>query len=142
MRFRDEDLCIAFLLMRLGIGFTFFFFGMKKLFMYADIAGIFQQRFAESWLPGFMVTAFSYSIPFVETILGALLVLGLFTRPVLYLIGFTMVSLNFGLAVIGDSPGVAKNIPYLLLIGLDIILLNYNKYSLDNLLFAAYSSDD
>ncbi len=140
MRIRDEDACIAFLVMRLGMGFTFFFFGLRKVLMYPGIADIFRERFAETWLPDILVAAFGYSIPFVELILGALVVLGLFTRPALYLMGLTMVTLNFGLAVEGDSQGVAKNIPYLILIGLDILLLNYNKYSLDNLLFQTYAS--
>jgi thiosulfate dehydrogenase [quinone] large subunit len=80
-------------------------------------------------------------LPFAEIILGSLLLLGLFSRPALYLGGLLLIVLNFGLLVRGDGNVAKSNIAYLIIIALDIILLNYNKYSLDNLLFGKVSKN-
>jgi thiosulfate dehydrogenase [quinone] large subunit len=139
MKFRENDICFAFLLLRLMLGIVFFFAGLMKILDYSTIIEYFQSSFAETWLPGFMVTIFAYTVPFAEAILGILLFFGLLTRPALYLSGLLLVLLNFGLIIRGDGDIAKANIPYLVIIALDIILLNYNKYSLDHMLFGMSS---
>ncbi|HDS00446.1 MAG TPA: DoxX family protein [candidate division Zixibacteria bacterium] len=135
MKLRENDICFGFLILRLMVGIVFFMAGLFKLLDYMTIVGYFQSSFAETWLPAFLVTIFAYVLPFAETILGILIFFGLLTRPALYLAGLLLVVLNFGLIVRGDGGDAKSNIPYLIIIALDIILLNYNKYSLDHLLF-------
>ena len=142
MKIRGGDACFAFLILRLGIGITFFLAGLNKLMNYSGVIDSFPGNFAGTWLPGFLVTWFAHTLPFAEIILGFLLIVGLFTRPALYLAGLLMVVLNFGLLVRGDSDKAAGNIPYLIVIALDIMLINYNKYSLDQLLFGMISDFD
>lgn len=135
MNLRERDLSFAFLVMRLGVGITFLVYGINKFMNYSGVVGYIQDKFAETWLPGFMVAGFAHITPVAEFGLGLLVALGLFTRPALYLLGLFMLSLNFGLAVAGESDKVARNIPYIILLGIDIALLNYNRYSLDSVLF-------
>ena len=141
MKLRDIDLNYAFLSMRVALGMTFFLIGFNKIINYGVIVPKLQSGFTETWLPDIMVSAYVHALPFAELILGLLVAVGLFTRPAMYLTGILMITLNFGLLVKGDSAGAKKNIVYILLIGLDIILLNYNKYSLDQLLFGSLSDD-
>ncbi|NIS16354.1 MAG: DoxX family membrane protein [Aliifodinibius sp.] len=135
MKLRENDICFTFLVLRLMVGIVFIMAGLSKLLDYTGVIGYFQTSFGETWLPAFLVTIFAYLLPFVEAILGVLIFFGLLTRPALYLAGLLLVVLNFGLIVRGDGSAAKGNIPYLIIIALDIILLNYNKYSLDHLLF-------
>jgi thiosulfate dehydrogenase [quinone] large subunit len=139
MKLRENDICFAFLITRLMLGVVFFLAGINKIFDYGAIIGYFQTSFGETWLPHFLVTIFAYALPIAETVLGFLIFFGLLTRPALYIAGLLLVVLNFGLIVRGDGGNAKANIPYLIIIALDIILLNYNKYSLDHLLFGMSS---
>jgi thiosulfate dehydrogenase (quinone) large subunit len=138
MHFRESDMNFGFLILRLTIGLTFLMAGINKLLNFSTTVDYLQGGFVETWLPGFIVAPFAYVLPFAEAVLGGMIVLGFMTRPALYLTGFLMLSLNFGLLVKSDHAGVARNIVYLVVIGLDIMLLNYNKYSLDNLFFGSF----
>jgi len=135
---RHGDICFGFLIMRLAVGLTFFMAGLNKLFNYSGTVQNFIERFSTTWLAGAPVSIFAQALPFVEVGLGGLVILGLFTRGALYLLGLLMLTLIFGLQVERSAQAV-QNIPYLLLIGLDIILLSYNKYSLDGLFFGRHS---
>jgi thiosulfate dehydrogenase [quinone] large subunit len=135
MFFREKDLGLAFLILRLAAGMTFFMAGLNKLLNYPGVIDNIKGGFAETWMPDFLLNIFLYPLPFIELAVGALIVLGLFTRVVLILAGLLMLALNFGLLVRTDNAGAAKNIPYIIIIALDIMLINYNKYSLDNWFF-------
>jgi len=135
MFFREKDLSFAFLILRLAVGMTFFMAGLSKVLNYPGVIENLKGGFMETWMPGFLLNIFLYPLPFIELGLGALIVLGLFTRFALYLTGLLMLVLNFGLLARGDNAGAAKNIPFIVIIALDIMLINYNKYSLDNWFF-------
>jgi thiosulfate dehydrogenase [quinone] large subunit len=141
MNLNKIDLSFAALVMRLGVGLAFFMAGLGKILNFnVRVTGM-EDSFTETWLPDFLVSIFANLLPFAEIILGSLLLLGLFLRPALYLGGLLLIVLNFGLLVRGDGNVAKSNIAYLIIIALDIILLNYNKYSLDNLLFGKVSKN-
>jgi hypothetical protein len=50
-----------------------------------------------------MVMPFAYAIPFTETISGALIFLGLFTRIGLTLSGLLLIGLTFGVVMLGQT---------------------------------------
>ena len=60
------------------------------------------QSFHTTFLPDFLVRPFALSVPPVEAVLGTLVCLGLFTRPVLIAGGLWMVALVFGTTVRQD----------------------------------------
>ncbi len=67
------------------------------------------KQFESAWLPAPLVKAFGYALPFVELVLGALLVVGLFRDATLLATGLLLLVLTFGQAVLG-SPGVFNNL--------------------------------
>jgi hypothetical protein len=71
---------IAYALMRITLGVVFLFYGIGK-FMggIGNFVGGMNQQFSGK-LPAAMVMPFAYAIPFAETISGALIFFGLFTR--------------------------------------------------------------
>lgn len=78
------DRALAFCLLRLLLGVNFFGHGFIRL-LHGDAAfaaGMVHQLSATP-LPAPFVNAFGRAVPFVEIILGTLLILGLLTRPVL-----------------------------------------------------------
>ena len=58
---------------------------------------------------------FAYFTPFAETISGALILFGLFTRVGLTLSGLLLIGLTFGVVMLGQAPTVAHNLQYVLL---------------------------
>ncbi|PYS81300.1 MAG: hypothetical protein DMF70_09485 [Acidobacteria bacterium] len=78
-----------------------------------------------------MVMPFAYFIPFAETISGALILLGLFTRAGLTLSGVLLVGLTFGLVMLGQAPIVAHNLQYALVNFVLLWLVDLNRFSLD-----------
>ena len=85
-------------------------------------------------LPAAMVMPFAYFIPFAETISGALVVLGLFTRVGLTLSGVLLIGLTFGLVILGQAPTVAHNLQYVLLNFVLLWFVDFNSISIDSLI--------
>lgn len=135
MKLQDRDLRFGALLLRLLIGLLLLVAGINKLIVYRDVVERISSGFAEAWIPEPLVVGFVMVLPIAEVLLGLLLTVGLWTRPALYLTGLLLIVLNFGLLARGDTAGAAKNVPYVIVIFLDTILLSYNTYSLDALLY-------
>ena len=82
-----------------------------------------------------MVMPFAYFIPFAETISGALILLGLFTRVGLTLSGVLLIGLTFGVVILGQAPTVAHNLQYVLLNFVLLWFVEWNGLSLDALIW-------
>jgi thiosulfate dehydrogenase (quinone) large subunit len=125
---------IAYALLRVTLGVTFLFYGIGKFKSgVTNFVGGMNQQFSGK-LPAAMVMTFAYAIPFAETISGALLVLGLFTRFGLTLAGLLLIGLTFGMVILGQAPTVAHNLQYALIIFVLLWLSDLNWISLDRLL--------
>jgi thiosulfate dehydrogenase [quinone] large subunit len=85
-------------------------------------------------LPAAMVMPFAYTIPFCEVIGGALILLGLFTRLGLTIIGLLLIGLTFGVVVLGDPSTVAHNLQYALINFVLLWFVDLNRFSIDGLL--------
>lgn len=125
------------LLLRLGVGLTFFFSGLGKVMGgMAGVTGFFGSLGIP--LPGLMAPFVSY----LELIGGLLLILGLFTRPVsLLLIGVMLVAMltvNIGGVMEEGLPRGFNSIRtelLLLLGGASLVILGGGLLSLDEAFF-------
>ena len=125
---------IAYALTRITYGVIFLFYGIGKIRGgVSNFVGGMNQQFSGK-LPAAMVMPFAYFIPFAETISGALILLGLFTRVGLTLSGLLLIGLTFGVVILGQAPTVAHNLQYVLLNFLLLWLVDLNRYSVDGLL--------
>ena len=125
---------IAYALTRITYGVIFLFYGIGKIRGgVSNFVGGMNQQFSGK-LPAAMVMPFAYFIPFAETISGALILLGLFTRIGLTLSGLLLMGLTFGVVILGQAPTVAHNLQYVLLNFLLLWLVDLNRYSVDGLL--------
>ena len=97
-----------------------------------NFAGGMNQHFAGK-LPAALVLPFAYALPFLEVLVGALLVLGLFQFAALVLAALLMLGLTFGTVILGDPPTVAHNLQYAFVIFILLYLAEHNGYSVDRL---------
>ncbi|HEY8226273.1 MAG TPA: DoxX family protein [Pyrinomonadaceae bacterium] len=124
---------LAYTLTRITYGLIFLFYGIGKIRGgVGAFVGSMNQQFSGK-LPAAMVMPFAYFIPFAETISGALILLGLFTRGGLTLSGVLLIGLTFGLVILGQAPIVAHNLQYVLINFLLLWFVEFNAVCLDSL---------
>lgn len=124
----------AYALLRSTLGVVFLAAGVGKIMAgVGAFASGTQQDFAGK-LPGALVLAFAYALPFLEVAAGLMLVAGLFNYFGAVLTGLLMIALTFGKLIEGDTATVAHNLSYSVIVFLLIWFSDYNGYSLDRLM--------
>ncbi len=89
----------AILFARLILGFIFFMAGAWKVFSLGPLEHarrLFVEPYARTFLPRWSLWATGTTVPFVELIAGALLLIGLRTRQALLALGAVLVLVTFG----------------------------------------------
>ena len=133
---------VAYALLRITFGVVFLFSGIGKVRSgVSNVAGSMLQQFSGK-LPAVLVQPFVYVLPFAETILGALIVLGLFTPGALSFSGLLLVALTFGTVMLGEFPTVAHNTQYALANFVLLWLSDLNRVSVDWLIRGNKSAVD
>jgi thiosulfate dehydrogenase (quinone) large subunit len=125
------DRKLAYLLLRLTLGMSLFIRGVGRLAHLGAFADGLVKLFAQTWLPAFLVRPFALGLMFVETIVGLLLIFGLWTRFALLLGALSMIALVFGTALLADWNTQAIQMLYALIYAALIATREYNSYSVD-----------
>lgn len=86
---------------------------------------------AKSYLPPASILAFSYVVPFVEAIVGVLLLLGLYTRQTLYLGLVLMALFAFGNTTIENWDAITSELLHAAYMGTLLVLLPKDRFSVD-----------
>ena len=88
----------AILFARLVLGLVFFMAGVMKVFQLGPLehARKYFLPFSDTFLPTWSLWAVGVTIPFIELIGGALVLLGLRTRDALIALGMVLVIVTFG----------------------------------------------
>ena len=130
----STDAAVA-LFLRVGIGFLFFFAGLNKFLRDGGALGVADsmlERFGDTFIPQFLLVPYVYVLPYAEILCGALLIVGLFSRPAILFACALLVSLAFGLFVDQNGDTAAKVINYLLVTSVALWFISRdNRYSLD-----------
>jgi thiosulfate dehydrogenase [quinone] large subunit len=121
----------TYLLVRLPIGMSFLGHGLQRLPILTKFSNGMMTSFGKSFIPGALVLPFSFGLPFVELLLGILLLLGLFTRFATVLGVITMLALIFGSTSLGQWDGVFIQLMYSAYLVLLCYFLPYNTVSID-----------
>ncbi len=128
-----KDAKIAYLLIRLTMGLNFFMHGAVRIFGNLDK---FRDKvvtdFQETWLPQPMVELFATTLPFVELTIGALLLVGLFTRQAIIAGAVAMMVLIFGTSLRQDWALVGSQIVYSLFFYFLMRYASDNIWALDS----------
>jgi len=89
----------AILVARLILGFIFFMAGVWKVFTLGPVEHarrLFVEPYAQTFLPHWSLWTTGVTVPVVELVAGALLLLGLWTRAALLALGAVLVLVTFG----------------------------------------------
>ncbi|MDX2301149.1 MAG: DoxX family membrane protein [Microscillaceae bacterium] len=130
------DQHLAFLVLRAALGLNILMHGLVRL-----RAG--SRKFSESLVKDFegtpltpgLVAWFGYSLPPLESILGFLLLMGLFTQPVLLIGGMLIILLILGKSFQADWQTVSFQMIYVLIYAILLWLRPANYFSVDTLIF-------
>lgn len=122
---------LAFVLGRLLLGVNFLMHGLVRIPKLAVFRAGIEQEFAASPLPPALVSLFATALPFAEGIIGALLLLGLFTRPALVAAMLLIMSLVFGSSLLEKWTLVGDQLVYGLYIITLVLHLQRNRLCLD-----------
>lgn len=128
---------IAVLIMRLLLGFIFFFQGFGKVFKFG-LENVYKNFFLNSYsdlLPDFLLLITAYYTSLIELIAGLLLIIGLKTNYALYALASVLVIVTIGHGLkepIWDLSHVMYRTA--LLIPLLLLPKNLDIYSIDNLI--------
>ena len=95
---KNLNRAVAILFARLVLGLIFFMAGVMKVFQLGPLehARKYFLPFTDTFLPAWSLWAVGVTIPFIELIAGALLILGLRTRDALIVLGCVLVVVTFG----------------------------------------------
>lgn len=123
----------AYVLVRLLLGFSFLMHGVNRFLsgLPAFRDGLVQE-FADTPLPTGLVSGFGYVLPVVEFLVGALLVLGAFTRWALLAAGVIVAALVFGASLVAFWEGLVSQLLHGALAAWLLWHLPANGYSLDS----------
>ena len=128
------DRKLGYLVLRFLLGLSIFMHGLSRLPHLQEFADGLVKMFADTVLPAMLVRAFGLALVFVESAVGLLLLLGLWTREALLVGSATMALLVFGTALRSDWNIVAIQLLYALIYAVLLAAREYNAYSLDALM--------
>ena len=106
------DQRLAYLLLRLTLGINILLQGAVRLPTLGAFAQGMVQQFADSLLPSVAVRLFGLLLPFLETGIGLLVTVGLWTRWALVAGGLLIAALVFGTALRSDWQTLAIQMLY------------------------------
>jgi thiosulfate dehydrogenase [quinone] large subunit len=110
------------------LGLIFLFFGIGKLADVSAFAGFLRTQFEKTWLPPVLVGIFGHVLPFAETLLGALLVVGLFRNGALFAAGVLLLLLTFGQILLGQAQVVFFNTGYVFMTAALLFLAEHDGW--------------
>ena len=133
-----SDSSLAYAIFRLTFGVNIMFRGIVRIMNGLDtFAGGMLKQFEMTWFPPSLIDTFAHTLPWIETALGLLLILGLWTRPALVVGGLMMTSLTFGTMFLQNFDLAWLQLTYAIGFFLLLAARAWNVISLDALLFGS-----
>ena len=123
---------LGFLMARVGLGANLFFHGLVRLPKLQGFVAGMEAKFAESMLPGFMVTATAYTIPIVELLIGIALILGIGTRWALLATTIQMMVLTSGCCFVEDWGPINSQMFLLAMSAVMMANIDLNRLAITN----------
>jgi uncharacterized membrane protein YphA (DoxX/SURF4 family) len=152
--FKGEAWACFFL--RMWIGMRLMFAGLTKFLTENDdgkwkfdtekpeviMGSITETMKANTAIPEVMLGQYATVLPWALLIVGAAVMLGLFTRVSLFLAGGLVLSLSFGLMLLPDDTAAVERGVEIIVVALALLTVKHNTGAVDNLIGLAFSKDD
>ena len=130
---KQKTIELAYLILRLTMGVNMFTHGVARILDLDKFNGWLISQFSNTILPEFIVSISSYMIPFVELIIGILLILGLFTSRTLLVGALLIVALVFGSGLQENWNVMSSQMIYAIFFFILSYLIELNRFSLDRI---------
>ncbi|MGC2059251.1 MAG: DoxX family protein [Candidatus Sulfotelmatobacter sp.] len=129
---RPDDRSLAYALLRVTLGLNIFMHGTSRLLagVGSFVTGM-TKMFQNTLLPTAVVVPFGYALPWLEAVLGILIIIGLRTREALVSGALLMLALTFGTALRQDWDVAGIQLLYSAVYAALIAALRYNGLSVD-----------
>jgi thiosulfate dehydrogenase [quinone] large subunit len=127
---------LGYLVLRLCLGLNLMVHGIARIFFgnFQPYVAFFMKGFVGGPLPLGLVREFLVVLPFVELLLGLLVLIGLATRYSLLACGLVMFFLLFGTCLMQNWNAAQIQMLYTFLITYMLMNIEWNRWSLDRLL--------
>lgn len=128
----------AISIVRIFLGFLFFFQGYDAVFNIGigKVIATYKEGFSSKGVPSVLTTLAALFTSYTELICGALLILGLFEIPALYLLGLNLIVAAIGFGMNNPLWDMRHAFPRLLLLLILLIVpIEWHKWSLDFVFF-------
>lgn len=127
-----DDRSLAYALLRVTLGLNIFMHGTSRLLagVGSFVTGM-TKMFSNTLLPTAVVVPFGYALPWLEAVLGILIIIGLRTREALVSGALLMLALTFGTALRQDWDVAGIQLLYSAVYAALIAALRYNGLSVD-----------
>ncbi|EKQ67077.1 putative membrane protein [Leptolyngbyaceae cyanobacterium JSC-12] len=139
---RRKDVSLAYVLLRILFGISFFMTGFGKIGGIGGFANAMVDMFKDTFLPPELVRITAAIIPPAEVIIGLLMLLGLFTRGALIGGFVVMMILHTGVTLLKNWDTAANQLIYCLIFFLLLAGVGFNTFSLDQFIARKRSSTD
>lgn len=123
---------IAYLFLRLAMGINMLGHGAVRIPKLQAFSDGMVQTMSKGWLPEALVKPWGMALPFIEFVIGLLLLLGLFTQKSLFAGAFLIVILLFGSSTIENWEAMGSQMIYAVIFYILILKIEDNKISLDH----------
>jgi thiosulfate dehydrogenase [quinone] large subunit len=132
---RQRDFAIAYLLLRSTLGLNIFMHGVSRLLAgLAAFAASLVPMFQKTFLPSWSVYTFGLTLPWAESLLGFLLLVGLRTRAALIGGSALMFILTFGSTLRQDWQSAGLQLTYAAIYAALLASRENNLYSVDSMM--------
>jgi thiosulfate dehydrogenase (quinone) large subunit len=127
----NTDRKLAYLVLRFTLGLSILMHGLVRLPHLNAFADWMTKTFVDSPLPALLVRPFAIGLVFDETIVGLLVLVGLWTRAALLVGSATMAALIFGTALRSEWETLTYQLIYAAIYAALLAVRECNAYSLD-----------
>ena len=130
------DTSLAYAILRLTFGVNLMLRGVDRIFFLGldNFANGMVKQFEMTWIGAGLIQPFAHTIPWIEMIMGACLIVGLFTKPALIVGGLLMANLTFGTMFLRNFDLAWLQLTYAIAFFLLLATHAWNVISLDAML--------
>jgi thiosulfate dehydrogenase (quinone) large subunit len=135
-----DDASLAYALLRVTLGLNIFIHGVSRLLSgVGNFVAAMIKMFQNTILPTAAVVPFAYALPWLETTIGLLIIVGFRTRAALVSGALLLLALTFGTTLRQDWDVAAIQLLYSVVYAILIAALRYNGLSVDDRAFTRAS---
>ena len=125
---------LAYALLRIIFGTNILLHGVSRLMAgHAAFFAYISKQMASAPLPSWILPAFTYALPWIEAVVGLLILTGLFTRNALIAGGVMMLILQVGVCLAQEWQVASDQLIYVAIYCALIGFVARNRWSLDDL---------